>query len=49
MFQVHLEDENALAVDECRPDLVLAFPGGRGAADMVRRAEAAGVRMERVT
>jgi len=26
-----------------RPDLVVAFPGGRGTADMVRRARAAGV------
>lgn len=25
------------------PDLVLAFPGGRGTADMVRRAKAAGI------
>lgn len=25
------------------PDLVVAFPGGRGTADMIRRAEAAGV------
>jgi len=28
-----------------RPDLVVAFPGGRGTADMVRRAKAAGVRV----
>jgi len=27
------------------PDLVLAFPGGRGTADMVRRATEAGVRV----
>lgn len=26
-----------------KPDLVIAFPGGRGTADMVRRATAAGV------
>lgn len=26
-----------------QPDLVVAFPGGRGTADMVRRARAAGV------
>jgi hypothetical protein len=26
-----------------RPGLVLAFPGGRGTADLVRRAKAAGV------
>jgi len=30
---------------ECKPDLVMAFPGGRGTADMVRRAKAAGVRI----
>jgi len=28
---------------EGRPDVVIAFPGGRGTADMVRQAEAAGV------
>lgn len=28
-----------------RPDLVVAFPGGRGTADMVRRARRAGVRV----
>lgn len=28
-----------------RPDLVVAFPGGRGTADMVRRSKAAGVRV----
>lgn len=27
------------------PDLVIAFPGGRGTADMVRRAKAVGVRV----
>lgn len=26
-----------------KPDMVLAFPGGRGTADMIRRAEKAGV------
>jgi len=29
------------------PDLVLAFPGGRGTADMIHRAEAAGVPVSR--
>lgn len=33
---------------EWEPDLVVAFPGGRGTADMVRRAEAAGVPVKRV-
>lgn len=28
---------------EGKPDLVVAFPGGRGTADMVKRARAAGV------
>lgn len=28
---------------EWKPDLVVAFPGGRGTADMVRRAHAAGI------
>ena len=30
-------------------DLVLAFPGGRGTADMVRRAKAAGVEVREIT
>jgi hypothetical protein len=34
---------NQRMLDEGRPDLVVAFPGGRGTADMVRRARAAGV------
>lgn len=34
---------NQEMIDRGKPDLVLAFPGGRGTADMVRRAEAAGV------
>ncbi|AWN47210.1 hypothetical protein DK419_13510 [Methylobacterium terrae] len=37
---------NARMLREARPDLVLAFPGGRGTADMVRRARAAGVPVE---
>jgi len=39
---------NQLMVDEYRPELVLAFPGGRGTADMVRRAKAAGVPVREV-
>lgn len=31
-----------------KPDLVIAFPGGRGTADMVRRARAAGVEVLQV-
>lgn len=34
---------NQQMLDEGRPDLVLAFPGGRGTADMVRRARKAGI------
>lgn len=34
---------NQRMLDEGKPDLVLAFPGGRGTADMVRRAKAARV------
>jgi len=34
---------NQRMIDEGKPDLVIAFPGGRGTADMVRRARAAGV------
>lgn len=33
---------------EWKPDLVVAFPGGRGTADMVRRAKAAGVKIYEV-
>ena len=36
---------NQRMLDEGKPDLVVAFPGGRGTADMVRRAKAAGVEM----
>ena len=32
-----------------QPDLVVAFPGGRGTADMVRRAKAAGVPVREIT
>jgi hypothetical protein len=34
---------NAKMLAEGKPDLVVAFPGGRGTADMVRRARRAGV------
>ncbi|KQP61039.1 DUF2493 domain-containing protein [Methylobacterium sp. Leaf108] len=39
---------NATMIAEGRPDLVLAFPGGRGTADMTRKAEAAGINVVRV-
>lgn len=34
---------NQKMLDEGKPDLVVAFPGGKGTADMTRRASAAGV------
>jgi hypothetical protein len=34
---------NQRMIDEGKPDLVVAFPGGRGTADMMRRSRAAGV------
>jgi predicted Rossmann-fold nucleotide-binding protein len=34
---------NQQMLDEGKPNLVVAFPGGRGTADMVRRARAAGI------
>jgi hypothetical protein len=39
---------NQKMIDEHKPDLVLAFPGGRGTADMVRRAKAAGIEVVEV-
>lgn len=39
---------NQQMIDEGKPDLVVAFPGGRGTADMVRRAEKAGLTVIRV-
>lgn len=36
---------NQRMLDEGRPELVVAFPGGRGTADMVERARRAGVQV----
>lgn len=36
-------ERNAFMLADSRPDLVLAFPGGRGTVDMVSRAKAAGL------
>ena len=36
---------NQQMIDEAHPDMVLAFPGGRGTADMVRRARKANIRV----
>lgn len=39
---------NTRMIEEGRPDLCVAFPGGPGTADMVRKARAAGIRVIRV-
>lgn len=39
---------NQRMIDEGKPDLVIAFPGGSGTADMVRRARRAKIRVEMV-
>lgn len=40
----HIRNQQML--DEGKPDLVVAFPGEAGTADMVRRAKRAGVRIQ---
>lgn len=40
---------NQRMIDEGKPDLVIAFPGGRGTADMVARARAAGIKVIEIT
>lgn len=37
---------NQQMLDEGRPDLVMAFPGGAGTRDMVTRAKRAGIRVD---
>lgn len=37
---------NRQMLDEGKPDVVIAFPGGRGTADMIRQATDAGVPVE---
>jgi predicted Rossmann-fold nucleotide-binding protein len=39
---------NQKMIDEGKPDLVIAFPGGRGTADMVRRAQDAGIEVREI-
>lgn len=39
---------NQLMLDDGKPHMVIAFPGGKGTADMVKRAEKAGVPVVRV-
>lgn len=36
---------NQQMIDEGKPDLVVAFPGGKGTADMVKRAKKAGIKV----
>jgi ABC-type Fe3+-hydroxamate transport system substrate-binding protein len=38
---------NKRMLDEGKPDLVVAFPGGRGTANMVKQAQAAGIPVQR--
>lgn len=40
---------NQEMLDVEKPELVIAFPGGRGTADMVRRAKKAGVKVVEIT
>ena len=47
MLAGHIRNQQML--DEGKPDLVMAFPGGRGTADMVARAKKAGVKVIEVT
>lgn len=39
---------NQQMLDEGKPDLVVAFPGGAGTADMVRRAKKAGIPVKEI-
>jgi ABC-type sugar transport system substrate-binding protein len=39
---------NQEMIDRGKPDLVIAFPGGKGTADMVRRAREAGIPVQEV-
>ncbi len=39
---------NQRMLNDGKPDIVVAFPGGRGTADMIARAEAAGVKVVRI-
>lgn len=39
---------NQKMLDEGKPDIVLAFPGGRGTSDMITRAKRSGVRVVEV-
>jgi hypothetical protein len=39
---------NQLMLDDGKPHMVIAFPGGRGTTDMIKRAEKAGIPVVRV-
>jgi hypothetical protein len=39
---------NQMMLYEATPDLVLAFPGGAGTADMVKRAKAVGIEVRKI-
>lgn len=39
---------NQQMLDEGKPDLVIAFPGGKGTADMISRAKKAGIPVEEI-
>lgn len=39
---------NQRMIDEGKPDVVIAFPGGRGTADMVSRAEKSGIKVVKI-
>lgn len=40
---------NQRMIDDGKPDLVIAFPGGRGTADMVRGAKFAGIEVREIS
>lgn len=40
---------NQQMLDEGKPDMVVAFPGGRGTEDMVRRAKKAGIPVREIS
>lgn len=40
---------NSLMLTEANPSLVIAFPGGKGTADMISKARAAGVKVIEVS
>jgi hypothetical protein len=47
-FGLHAGPIRNTAMLKLKPDLVIAFPGGKGTADMVRQARAAGVPVKEI-